>query len=217
MTAAAASEWDSDVFGVRVGLLAARQPLDPAAIRRENGARFDVVFVRCGGWADPGAGAEALDHQYDMELRASAAPPAPLAPLSAPGPRHLELARTAFHDSRFLRDPRLAARAPDLYARWVSGKRVHVLEAAPDDAFLLPARDEDGARRVSLVAVDERRRGTGAGRALMAGALQHDPFSPWRVMVSARNHRAIRFYEGLGFMVRAVRTVFHVWAAEGVL
>jgi GNAT superfamily N-acetyltransferase len=216
MTSAKASGWDSDIFGHRVGLLSAGPPLSVAAIAEENRRMFDVVFVKSEGWADPCGGADALDHLYDMELRDVGAAGARPAVLSAPSPRHIEIARTAFHDSRFLRDPRLAPKAPELYARWVAGKEVHVLEGAEDDAFLVAARDEGGARRISLVAVDERRRGAGIGQALLAGVLlRHGRSEAWRVKVSARNHRAIRFYENAGFRIRDVCTAFHVWTEGG--
>jgi ribosomal protein S18 acetylase RimI-like enzyme len=212
--AAKASWWDSDLFGCRVGLLSASQPLSVGAIAEENRRLFDVVFVKSEGWAEPRGGADALDHLYDMELLAAGAAGAAVARravLSAPSPRHIEIARTAFHDSRFLRDRRLAPKAPELYARWVAGKEVHVLEGATDDAFLVAARDEDGARRISLVAVDEGRRGAGVGEALVSGVFRREPAGVWRVRVSARNHRAVRFYENLGFRVKSVRTAFHVW------
>lgn len=204
--------WDSDVFGYRVGLLAAAPADSIEAIAEANRGLFDVVFVKSEGWGDPGAGAVAVDYLYDMERMELPAPSCIkevlLTPLSA---RHMEIARTAFRDSRFLRDPRLSIKAPEMYSRWLFGKEVHVLEGAIDDAFLLATEDADGVRRISLIAVDERRRGSGTGRALLDGTIRRERPATWRVRVSSRNHGAIRFYEGAGFRVRNVRTAFHVW------
>jgi GNAT superfamily N-acetyltransferase len=216
---AAASQWDSEVFGIKVGVLITEPPVAVDDVRNANRGVFDVVFVKAGGWVDPDGFAAAVDHLYDMETPA----PQPRlsgftgrAVLSPARPRHLEIARTAFHDSRFLRDGRLRESAPELYVRWVSGRTLHVLDGRPDDAFLLAARDDDGARRIALIAVDEDRRGAGMGDALLAGALSLEPPALWRVRVSVRNHRAVRFYESAGFRVSGVSTAFHVWTEGGV-
>jgi GNAT superfamily N-acetyltransferase len=217
---AAASKWDSEVFGIKVGVLITEAPVAVEDVRNANRGVFDVVFVKAGGWVDPDGLAAAVDHLYDMEIEAPRPRPRvrilARALLSPPRPRHLEIARTAFSDSRFLRDGRLREMAPGLYSRWVSGKMLHVLDGHADDAFLLASRDADGARRIALVAVDDARRGAGIGDALLAGALSLEPPALWRVRVSVRNHRAVRFYESAGFRVSGVSTAFHVWTEGGV-
>lgn len=212
------SPWDSDVFRCRVGLLSGNLLPPTSVIATENAGLFDVVFVKFEGWVDPDGPVGVVDYLYDMELLSpGGAWPADDVIVLEASPRHLEIARTAFHDSRFLRDRRLAHKAPDLYDRWVAGKKVHVLRGASDDAFLLETQDGDGAKRIALVAVDEWKRSAGAGKALLAGVLLGVPAATWRVKVSVRNHRAVRFYEGAGFRVRSVWTAFHVWTEGEVV
>ena len=214
MSVAVYSRWDSEVFGLNVATtyIPSDEPVSQEAIAND-GERFDVIFVTTKRWVEfccpavpPG-----LDYLYDMESG-----PIPFATggtlttLSNPSDRHREIARTSFLDSRFLRDPRLEAKAGEVYTRWVSSGRVHVITKEPGSAFMVTKRDIDGAARISLVAVDERCRGTGLGELLVGDVLEQSS-GIWRVKVSARNHRAIRFYEKLGFIVKDVWTAFHVW------
>ena len=220
MSVAVYSKWDSEVFGLNVATMyiPSDEQISQEAIARE-GERFGVVFVTTKMWVEffypavpPG-----LDHLYDMERYVARSPIVTnrhrAAVLVNPSDRHLEIARTAFRDSRILRDPRLEGRAGEMYARWASSGRVHVIVGDPDSAFLVTKRDVDGAARISLVAVDKQRRGTGLGNALVLDVLDQSP-GLWRVKVSASNHRAIRFYEKLGFLVKDAWTAFHVWPKD---
>lgn len=208
------SSWESDVLGVRVGLL----PVDLApslnSVRADNAWKFDVIFVLCDRWLEPPEGAVATDHLYDMELETAGEKPKTscVSMISFPGRKHIEIAMEALQDSRFLRDPRLAQKSCERYARWLSEHRVYTATENPDGAFLIVTDDPDGARRISLIAVSQEFRGSGIGTRLAGGVLAIEPSRQlWRVKVSARNHRAIRFYENLGFRVKNVSTVFHVW------
>jgi len=211
------SSWDSDLFGYRVGLLDVQDIPSIEAIAEANRTRFDVVFVKSRSWVEPCSGVVAVDHLYDMEIRLdqgeeyhSARP----VTLFSPRSKHFELARTAFHDSRFFRDPKLISRTSELYVRWISNRQVWTLDKAPDDGFLLTEVDEDGAGRIALVAVNEQCRRKGTGRLLMISAVAKSKLEIWRVKVSVRNYRAVRCYETLGFLVKSVETAFHVWTNE---
>lgn len=213
-TLATPSPWESDVLGVRVGTLSVEAPPSVDAIRKRNKEGFDVVFVSCCWWYDPLEDVDAIDHLYDMEIRSPGEKlvTSCVSTISFPSKAHVEIAREALHDSRFLRDPRLARKSQDRYVRWLIEHRVYVPADAPDSAFLVATDDPDGARRISLIAVAKESRGNGTGAQLMFGVFSAEPTREfWRVKVSSRNHRAIRFYERLGFRVKNVSTVFHVW------
>jgi ribosomal protein S18 acetylase RimI-like enzyme len=211
------SPWESDVLGVRVGSLSSADAPDSDIIREENQGTFDVVFVSCPKWVDPQEDCVAVDHLYDMEISV----PDKLdslcddIPLVAPGSRHIQIAKTSTVESRFSRDPLLSGRRHERFVRWLTDHQVYVPADLPDSAFLVPTEDDDGARRISLIMVDEGSRGIGVGTQLVRRAFSALPGAgTWRVKVSARNLHAIRFYETIGFRVKRVGTVFHVWVPK---
>lgn len=206
------SELYSGIFGYKVGILNVKPPVYVYDLKEKNWNLFDVVFVKSDTWVDPHGDVVALDYLYDMELETPDGKESyshtdeQLASLD-----HIKIAETAFRDSRFLRDHILYPDVPKMFAGWISRKHVHVFAGAEPDAFLYEKRDEDGARRISLLAVRETKRDLGLGKLLVNGVLKTAPFGLWRVKVSCRNHRAVRFYESIGFRVKSVETVFHLW------
>ena len=209
------SSWDSAVFGVQVSVLSLGdgEVPDPGVVRRVNPG-CDVVFVKAHGWRDVPLGVVADDHLYDMEgefLRAPGA--AAPAQVDSTPQWVLDLACVAFSDSRFLRDSRLAHRAGEFYATWcrasAARKQLYILGGT----LLALGSDADGAHRVELIATAEPCRSSGGGEALFRALVALCP-GVWRVKVAARNWRAVRFYERLGFRVRAAATAWHVWAHE---
>lgn len=210
------SDWDSEVFGLDVGILCEWHPeWNVAQVKDANKEDFDVIFVKAAGWVDPPVDAVAQDHVFDMETAVEAWPPSGIARLMGAIPlRLLEIAEKAFANSRFLRDERLAGKAPAFYRRWCldAKERILVFRGQEEEGFLIEGRDTDQAGRIELVAVDGTRRGRGIGSRIVYGAIGR-PSGPniWRVRVSSRNWKGIRFYERLGFMVRAVSTAFHIW------
>ena len=205
------SDWDTELFGYKVGILKLQSQRFTYDIKKANVEHFDVVFVKADFWMEPDGQVRALDYLYDMELDARIScylsRPTRLVPASV---SHLKISKTAFRDSRFLSDPRLWGMVPDMYEKWLVRKQVHVLDGAEDDAFLLETEDEDGAKRVSLVAVNESTRGMGIGKLLVSSVVRGRT-EILRVKVSCKNHRAVRFYETLGFRVKSLHTAFHVW------
>lgn len=206
--------WDSEAFGVKVGLLQldglAPRTLDVAEANRD----LDVVFVKMPGWHEP-QGAVAIDYTYEMESSGPVYPATcKVVELSTPKPAHVEISRSAFPDARFNRDPKLKRQVGAFYEKWLSGDgKLYALDALVDDAFVFVSVDPDGVGRISLVAVFDKSRGISYGGALVRGvmALRHRDLLSWRVRVSSRNFRAIRFYEKLGFRVKSVQTAYHVW------
>jgi ribosomal protein S18 acetylase RimI-like enzyme len=213
------SPWESDVLGVRVGVLSTNDAILPEEIiRAENNGLFDVVFVKYDGWLNPSGSVVALDHLYDMEAEIAAEKPntSSVSVMCFPSKKHLEIAMEAFPDSRFLKDPRLAGKSSDRYVRWLSENQAYVPTDAPDEAFLVTQVDPDGAGRISLIAVASGRRSAGLGTKLVTGVLAMESNKTiWRVRVSAENERAIRFYKRLGFCTKSVSTIFHVWVRGG--
>jgi len=208
------SVWESDVLGVRVGTISPDKVPPVDAIRSENRGLFDVVFVSCPKWVEQRSGRVAIDYLYDMEMSVSEelTKAAPASRLVYPGVKLIEVVRSSVIESRFLRDPKLLMKSQDRYIRWLSGHQAYVPEDYPNSAFMVPVDDADGARRISLIAVHMISRGGGIGTRLVMGAFAAEPDKKiWRVRVSARNRRALRFYETIGFRVKDVSTVFNVW------
>lgn len=206
--------WAGDIFGEKVGTLKAEGYLPrPRAVAQDNQGKVDVVFVKADGWHEP-RGVLALDYTYDMEFSGNVPEVAsPVIVCRPPRPAHVAIAREAFRGTRFYRDPFLAGRAATFFERWLSGDGIlYALETLPDEGFLFVSVDPDGAPRVSLLAVAEKSRGSCVGRTLAFGVIHHHRhLMAWRVRVNARNPRAIRFYENLGFRTKSVQTAFHVW------
>lgn len=207
-------DWESSVLGIRVGVLSIDATKDTVEMHAYDD-RFDVIFVKCRGWVDQGHCAlTALEYLYDMEAKVDSEKPktSRVSTMSFPGKQHIEIAEEAFPDSRFARDHRLSKKAAERYVRWISENQSYVPTEAPNDAFLVAKDDPDGARRISLIAVAQRRRGSGLGKRLVRGVFEAESTRKlWRVRVSARNYRAIGFYESLGFRVVEVFTNFHHW------
>lgn len=209
------SSWDSDLFDYRVGLLNLNLVPKISRIQEDNRKDFDVVFVKIPGWVDV-SGVEALDYRYDMELSDSKkeARKHPVKSIECVLAKHFEIARTAFTDSRFNFDRRLKSRAYEVYPRWLAGvSKLYTFSRRDEEAFVAVENDGD-ARRISLIAVSEKLRSSGLGQVLVRGMFDLEKKRTWRVKVSARNYRAIRFYETLGFRIQDVSTAFHVWMHE---
>lgn len=213
------SQWDTDLWGYKVGHLYVPQGTIPTAyVIDANQDNFDVVFVKAKGWHEEKKGRVAVDWRFDMELLH---PPQKIlgepAVVSLEGPlaAHMEIARTAFIDSRFLRDPMIAEKVPELYRRWLmaaEGQLWALDGQQKEDGFLVQTYDEDKTPRISLIGVAEKYRGLGLGERLALGVMNRfESAKAWRVTVAVRNWRAIRFYEGMGFRVKEVTTAFHIW------
>lgn len=208
------SEWESDVLKVKVGVISSGKTPAVDAIRAENRGLFDVVFVHCSKWVEQRVGRTAIDHLYDMDIVVSEkhSTTSCISAITFPGKELLEIAKSPTIESRFMRDGRLCHKASDRYVRWLKDHRAYVPVEAPVGAFLVPVTDDDGARRISLIAVDPNLRGRGIGTRLVKGVFSAEPNNKiWRVKVSARNRKAMRFYETIGFRVKSISTVFHVW------
>lgn len=202
------SKFDSDIFGVKVGKL---DVFSGDAESFSAKTIFDVVFVKIGSWVYPKARVSALDHRYEMGKEDR--PPSGCEVTTTDRLDRLEgLAGEAFVDSRFFRDEKLAAKAPQLYVNWLKAGTCWVLPKLEGDAFLLQTWDDPYTARISLIAVRREARGLGLGRKLLGGVLGQVQAKSWRVCVSACNLKALRLYQSFGFRVLSASTAYHVWA-----
>ena len=210
------SNFDSDVFGCNVGILKCSEIPGKFSIQEANRSNLDVVFVKADGWQVPDDVVSALDYCFEMELKSKPVEfNQAIVRCDFVRPSHVAIAKVAFPDSRFLRDPRLTRKTDALYERWLtSASSVYALEPVENDAFMVVTEDPDGAGRISLLAVLDKSRGIGIGEALVNGVMSKPSAAgTWRVKVSCRNVRGIRFYEKLGFRIKSVHTAFHVWTS----
>ncbi len=201
------SKFDSDIFGVKVGKL---NVPSGSADSFSGQTPFDVVFVRVGSWVYPKARVSALDHRYEMGK--DDRPPSGCEVVPVDRLDRLEgLAGEAFVDSRFFRDKKLAAKAPQLYVNWLKAGTCWVLPKSEGAAFLLQTWDAHYTARISLIAVRREAQGLGLGKKLLGGVLAQVPAKSWRVCVSACNLKALRLYESFGFRILSASTAYHVW------
>ena len=213
------SKFDSDVFECNVGILRCGYNKVPRkfSIQEANRSQLDVVFVKADGWQVPSDDVSALDYIYEMELQNPLkVEKVKVVKCDFTRPSHTAIAKGAFSDSRFFRDERLARKVEELYERWLTlAEDVYALDPVVNDAFMIVTTDPDGAGRIALLAVHEKSRGVGLGELLVNGVISKlSNRQAWRVKVSSRNVRAIKFYEKLGFLVKSVHTTFHVWTGD---
>lgn len=133
------------------------------------------------------------------------------------------LAAEAFVFDRFHRDPAIGHDAASrLKAEWAgnyfAGKRGDRMIVAEDDAgiagFLQLLRSQDGGTVIDLVAVAERSRGKGLGRAMIALAANAPDTGAMKVGTQIANPRSIALYQTLGFHMTSASYVLHLHSKE---
>ena len=146
--------------------------------------------------------------------------------LARPGdrPRVAEIAERSFTCSRFHADEAVGAELSGrIHAAWAGswfgGTRGDCMLVAPDggpvDGFMLLIVRNAVTIVVDLVAVDETRRRNGIGSALLRQAEGMFPRHGTLVAgTQERNEAACRLYEGAGFLVRAVKRMYHFHSGQ---
>ena len=229
--------WDSEFWGIPVARLRG------AELTAEESDRVLVWCrdrdVRCLYFAANGssgrtlevaaqAGFAFVDVRLDLDMEVRSSPPAAVdvaCTRADPRETHLlvEMARTAYDDTRFLKDSRFdRGRAAELYARWIAQdvRERSVLVAreratgSPPLGFISCQLEGPREGRIGLVGVTAAARGRGVGRALVNAALRF--FSDHsvghvRVATQGTNVAAVRLYESTGFRIRETRIWFHRW------
>ncbi len=228
--------WDSDFFGFRIGRAqgnrltsAAREELlrwcGDERIRclyfladGEDGATLEQAHVGDFKFVD-------LRVDFAIELAHAVAlrSPTEFRPVRFEEISVIEsMARGAHTDTRFFKDTGFpAARAADLYARWIQRDfREHrvLVVGGPDGAvagYVTCQLDAaSGIGRIGLIAVAEAARGRGLGRALVQGALawfRENGCREVRVATQGTNLVAQRLYQAFGFRTAETSVTFHRW------
>jgi dTDP-4-amino-4,6-dideoxy-D-galactose acyltransferase len=234
--------WDSDHFGFTIGRVTASR-LDggaaDAALRWCEERDVACLYLQVDS-VDAGTTQVAEERGFRLvDVRAELV--RPLEVQAAPGatggahsavrpfgvadaPPLEALARSAFSDTRFFRDPGFPRqRSEELYVKWLRA----AIEAPGGDAVLV-ADEGTGASgfitvtlhrdsltgEVGLVAVSQQSRREGVGAALVQSACKHcaaQGMKRVRVATQAHNVPALRLYERLGFRTNATMLWFHRW------
>lgn len=136
--------------------------------------------------------------------------------------RLLDIAGKAFSYSRFFNDPFLPADlVAGIYRQWCRNAfmredkyfAVYYREHEPA-GFLMFGTDLADGCRIELVAVKDKYRGQGIGRALLAACeafCASQAISSIRLGTQADNLAAIRLYLGSGFIYSHCSSIYHMW------
>jgi ribosomal protein S18 acetylase RimI-like enzyme len=178
------------------------------------------------------AGFRIVDTNVTLECPASqyagAREPANVHP-ATPADREgvLDIAATAFHWSRFHRDPRLPRALADKVKRaWAEdcligkrGEEVLVLAEEGLPAGFLAVLKAGSAAVIDLVAVHPQRQGRRLGEALTQAFAARWAKRAERLRVGTQlaNTAALRLYERLGFRVAEAKYVLHAHVRDGAV
>jgi dTDP-4-amino-4,6-dideoxy-D-galactose acyltransferase len=228
-------EWDSTFFGRAIARLDAP---------RADAAELDVALDYCRKesidclyflaelsaistlHAAEERGFHLMDVRLELTLTLGASLPAADPRLRAARDEDLvelkDLARRSHHDSRFYADQAFAReRCDQLYATWIErslagwADAVWVAEVENRPAAYLTCHlRPNGEGEIGLVAVDERARGQGLGRALVAQAKSFFAENGCRILrvpTQGQNLRAQHLYLSQGFRPDRVFAWYHRW------
>jgi dTDP-4-amino-4,6-dideoxy-D-galactose acyltransferase len=227
--------WDSEFFGFRIGRAQGSRLTTASreALLQWCGAeRLRCLYFLADG--EDGAtleqahagGFKFVDLRVDLTVEV-----ARIAPVQSPAgfrpvreeevPAIESIARRTHTDTRFFKDTGFpAARAADLYARWIQRDfrehHVFVVDGAESLAGYVTCQLEAarGVGRIGLIAVAEEARGRGYGRALVQGALawfHAARCGEVRVATQGTNLAAQRLYQAFGFRTAEANVTFHRW------
>ncbi|MBQ6620913.1 MAG: GNAT family N-acetyltransferase [Thermoguttaceae bacterium] len=229
--------WDSAFFGLPVASMdiderdtpeAVQQVIDKSTARLiyaflspEIQTRFEGILQKFGAL---------YDEKVFYEKTLTSPAPKPVLPegfssgmVDQPFPELYALARASSWDSRFAKDPRLAPKVGELYDLWIEkgftppdqgivgifdDKTGHILCA------LMSFKIKDIVGTIELFAVDSRYRRRGLGRALLEvfdNLLSQRSINRATVVTQKTNFGACRAYESVGYSVRCVRDVWHLY------
>jgi dTDP-4-amino-4,6-dideoxy-D-galactose acyltransferase len=138
------------------------------------------------------------------------------------------LARASGIHSRFNTDPRIDRRVfESIYDTWIArsvrrelAERVVVARRGQRLAGLVTLSAAPSARsEIGLLAVDERARGLGIGRALVREGFRwaaQRGLTVAQVVTQRRNDAACQLYTSCGYAIERIDRVYHFWPFEGV-
>lgn len=230
--------WDSAFFAkriARVGVEIADEEQMDEILAWCTSQQVDCLYYLCR--ADhPGAIRAAENGGFRLvdiraELNVPLTPSTPAAPrdghrIRPSTPDDLEavtaLAGKAFQNTRFSNDPEFGpGAAARLYTQWIKqnceSQTTTVLVSVNENRVngfisLVPTGDDDAS--IGLIAVDDKMRGRGVGRALVEASKDHCRQAGIRelsVVTQASNTAALRLYEECGFRLSSVKLWYHKW------
>jgi dTDP-4-amino-4,6-dideoxy-D-galactose acyltransferase len=228
------SPWDSDFFGFRVARTTRTCPdVETVSVMlawcRERHVRclYHSADPDClpGNAAVASAGFQLVDIRHEMEAPAVARDVESSSPsvVRDAAPRDqgdlVQLARTAFRDSRFTRDPGFPQdRVSDMYELWLTNAletgRVFVASATEKARGFITCVPEGDGLTIGLLAVSEESRGLSYGGLLVRRVVelaQQEGLSSIRVVTQGSNVPALRTYEAAGFETTRVSISYHRW------
>lgn len=233
-------KWDSDFFGINVGFVSCLrltpgiERLSHKFIKRE---KIDVFEYLCNCHdklsvtTAEQAGYSFVDMRltFEKSLAVTAPPVAPKPSLSlryarpSDVPRLREIATDIYRDSRYYFDGNFdQAKVVEFYQNWVEKA---VLGTFDKDALVVcdgetpvgyctSASHTRRSAKIGVFGLDERVRGSGAGRYLLDGAL-HELARQGKehveVVTQGRNYSAQRLYQRAGFITQKTELWYHKW------
>ena len=233
--------WDSGHFGFPIATVESHRPTEgelERAVSNAESRNVKCLYFLCDSDL-PGVAAAAGRLGFELvDLRVTLARRAPreggtISPDLAPGLQirkaraaDLELlrpmARSSFTQSRFFVDRHFSRKSvEDLFSIWVDRDVLDprglaiVVEKDGEVAGFATGLVEEAGGRIQLVAVSERGRGIGVGRAAVLALVSEfiargtDIVS---VVTQGRNAGAIRLYEESGFRTSAIQVWYHRWS-----
>lgn len=227
--------WDSDFFRVSAGALtveAGDTAEELSAALAEHSAEVCYIFVPqdagsgLSGWLQT-SGAKCYDRKTVFAKPLAGRLPEKLRPevaeVFSPTGKMVELAVAAGHRSRFRLDGRFRPFQAALYERWLrncfdspSG-RVWIVRGREGCDAVLCASVKGNSGKIELVAVDEKCRGRGYGKALMNRAEEYFRASgavSAEVVTQLDNEEACRLYHSCGYGIQGVTEVWHLWRSR---
>lgn len=205
------SEWDSQVFGCRVGTH--RYTDLPRDIGSTEG--LDLVFARGpyrGQLPDPRSTVFEVQVDLRCESRVRLAGSLPRAN-DRDLPDVFRIADATLIGHRWGCDPRLAPYAKRFYRTWLTSaharEQVYVLPTEHGCAGFVVIEESDQGCRLSLIAVDPSLQRRGYGERLVQFFLARDSLCWVKTWVT--NVAALNLYFQNGFKVDSIECVEHVW------
>jgi ribosomal protein S18 acetylase RimI-like enzyme len=206
-------DWDSEFFGLEIGRAESASLADEVAAARRQGIRCLYVATPLGRAVEPArAGGLLVDLRAELVRAPSAVDPAEGIREATPAdaPWLAEVAPQLAAHSRFSRDPSFPReRVEEMYGIWIENclSEGEVSVAADGSAAFVAAREG----RIELVYVAPALAGAGLGARLLAHSLARAPGTAAAVATQAANLPALRLYHSLGFRLRSLDAIFHLW------
>jgi dTDP-4-amino-4,6-dideoxy-D-galactose acyltransferase len=226
-------DWDSDFFEMNIGKYEASSISKEditALLSKKRCDGYDLLYVFADKLAEPDCdewikshGGMLVDRKviYEKQIPANVTLHPNISEYSGTMTAELKsLALESGHSSRFKIDPRLNHKFDEFYTLWMQ-KSVDKILA--DNIFVFKEKEQiwgvvtikikNGVGQIGLIAVDERARGRGIGRALIAACdhwLVSKGISRHQVVTQLQNMDACTVYEKCGFSKLLVQIIYHL-------